>query len=47
MLRMLFVPRLFNLADEACEEALCANASVRSFMEIDVGASGCLMPPRC
>ena len=47
MLRMLFVQYRFNLADEACEEALYDSASLRSFMGIDLGVSGGLMPPRC
>jgi IS5 family transposase len=37
MVRMLFVPHWFNLADEACEEALYDSASLRSFVGIDLG----------
>jgi IS5 family transposase len=37
MLRMLFVQHWFNLADEACEEALYDSASLRSFVSIDLG----------
>ena len=37
MLRMLFVQHWFNLADEACEEALLDSASLRSFVGIDLG----------
>jgi IS5 family transposase len=37
MLRMLFVQHWFNLADEACEEALYDSASLRSFVGIDLG----------
>ena len=37
MLRMLFVQHWFNLADEACEDALYDSASLRSFVGIDLG----------
>ncbi len=37
MLRMLFVQHRFNLADEACEEALYDSASLRKFVGIDLG----------
>ena len=37
MLRMLFVQHWFNLADEACEEALYNSASLRAFVGIDLG----------
>lgn len=37
MVRMLFVQHWFNLADEACEEALYDSASLRSFVGIDLG----------
>ena len=37
MLRMLFVQHWFNLADEACEEALYDSASLRNFVGIDLG----------
>lgn len=37
MMRMLFVQRWFNLADEACEEALYDSASLRTFVGIDLG----------
>ena len=37
MLRMLFVQHWFNVADEACEEALYDSASLRSFVGIDLG----------
>jgi len=37
MLRMLFVQHWFNLADEACEEALYDSESLRSFVGIDLG----------
>ena len=37
MLRMLFVQHWFNLADEACEEALYDSASLRAFVGIDLG----------
>lgn len=37
MMRMLFVQHWFNLADEACEEALYDSASLRSFVDIDLG----------
>jgi len=37
MLRMLFVQHWFNLADEACEEALYDIASLRKFVGIDLG----------
>ncbi len=36
-MRMLFVQHWFNLADEACEEALYDSASLRSFVGIDLG----------
>jgi IS5 family transposase len=34
---MPFVQHWFNLADEACEEALYNSASLRSFIGIDLG----------
>jgi IS5 family transposase len=37
MLRMYFVQHWFNLADEACEEALLDIASLRRFVGIDLG----------
>ncbi|WP_293225934.1 IS5 family transposase [Ottowia sp.] len=37
MVRMLFVQHWFNLADQACEEALYDSASLRSFVGIDLG----------
>jgi transposase, IS5 family len=37
MLRMYFVQHWFNLADEACEEALLDSAALRRFMGIDLG----------
>jgi IS5 family transposase len=37
MLRMLFVQHWFNLADEACEEALYDSQSLRNFVGIDLG----------
>ena len=37
MMRMLFVQHWFNLADEACEEALYDSASLRRFVGIDLG----------
>ena len=37
MLRMYFVQHWFNLADEACEEALLDSASLRRFVGIDLG----------
>ncbi len=37
MLRMHFVQHWFNLADEACEEALLDSASLRRFVGIDLG----------
>ena len=37
MLRMPFVQHWFNLADEACEEALLDIASLRRFVGIDLG----------
>jgi len=37
MMRMLFVQHWFNLADEACEDALYDSASLRSFVGIDLG----------
>ena len=37
MVRMLFVQHWFNLADEACEEALYDSASLRSFVGVDLG----------
>ncbi len=36
-LRMLFVQHWFNLAGQACEEALYDRASFRSFVGIDLG----------
>ncbi|KRP98765.1 hypothetical protein AOQ72_16835 [Bradyrhizobium yuanmingense] len=37
MPRMLFVQHWFNLADEACKDALCDSSSLRSFVGIDLG----------
>jgi IS5 family transposase len=37
MLRMYFVQHWFNLADEACEEALLDSTSLRLFVGIDLG----------
>jgi IS5 family transposase len=37
MLRMHFVQHWFNLADEACEEALLDSAALRRFVGIDLG----------
>jgi transposase, IS5 family len=38
MLRMYFVQHWFNLADEACEEALLDSTALRRFVGIDLGA---------
>ena len=37
MLRMHFVQHWFNLADDACEEALLDSTSLRRFVGIDLG----------
>ena len=37
MMRMLFVQHWFNLADEACEEALLDSTALRRFVGIDLG----------
>ena len=37
MLRMYFVQHWFNLADEACEEALLDSTALRRFVSIDLG----------
>ena len=37
MLRMYFVQHWFNLADEACEEALLDSTALRRFVGIDLG----------
>ena len=37
MLRIHFIQHWFNLADEACEEALYDSASLRRFVDIDLG----------
>lgn len=37
MLRMYFVQHWFNLADEACEEALLDSAALRRFVGVDLG----------
>ena len=37
MLRMYFVQHWFNLADEACEDALLDSTALRSFVGIDLG----------
>lgn len=37
MLRMYFVQHWFNLADEACEEALLGSAALCRFVDIDLG----------
>jgi transposase, IS5 family len=37
MLRMYFVQHWFNLADDACEEALLDSASLRRFVGVDLG----------
>lgn len=53
MLQMYFVQRWFNLADEACEEALPDNTALRRFVGIDLGrGTGCddaaeVPPPTC
>ena len=41
MLRMYFVQHWFNLADEACEEALLDSTALRRFVGIDPAASVC------
>ncbi len=38
MLRMYFVQHWFNLADEACEEALLDSTALRRFVGIDLGS---------
>ena len=38
MLRIHFIQHWFNLADEACEEALLDSTALRSFVGIDLGA---------
>ena len=38
MLRMHFIQHWFNLADEACEEAVYDSAGLRRFAGIDLGA---------
>lgn len=37
MLRVYFVQHWFNLADEACEDALLDSTAVRRFVDIDLG----------
>lgn len=37
MLRMYFIQHWFNLADEACEEALLDSTALRRFVGIDLG----------
>lgn len=37
MLRMYFVQQWFNLADEACEEALLDSSALRRFVGVDLG----------
>src|SRR6516164_2361132 len=37
MLRMYFLQHWFNLADEACEEALLDSTALRRFVGIDLG----------
>lgn len=37
MLRMFFVQHLFNLADQACDEALLDSSALRRFVRIDLG----------
>ena len=37
MLRIHFLQLWFNLADEACEEALCDTTPFREFAQIDLG----------
>lgn len=37
MLRIYFVQHWFNMADEACEEALLDSTALRSFVGIDLG----------
>ena len=37
MLRMYFVQHWFNLADEACEDALLDSTALRRFVGIDLG----------
>lgn len=39
MLRMYFVQHWFNLADQACEEALYDSTNLRRFVGIDLGVS--------
>lgn len=40
MLRMYFIANWFNLADEACEDALYDIAAFRDFCRIDLGREG-------
>jgi IS5 family transposase len=40
MLCMYFLQHWFNLADEACEEALLDSTSLRRFVGIDLGRDG-------
>ena len=40
MLRMCFIANWFNLADEACEDALYDTAAFRDFCQIDLGREG-------
>ena len=40
MLRMYFVANWFNLADEACEDALYDIAAFRDFCHVDLGREG-------
>ena len=47
MLRMYFVQHWFNLADEACEDALLDSTTLRRFVGIDRDASECRMRRRC
>jgi len=47
MLRMYFVQHLFNLADEACEEALLDSTALRRFVGIDLGCERVSGPASC
>lgn len=47
MLRMYFLHHGFNLADEACEEALLDSPALRRFVGIDLVGNGCPMARRC
>ena len=47
MLRMYFIQHWFNLADEACEDALYDIASLRGFCASIWGANAYRMQPAC